>query len=148
MRYIIGAITAFYVQLRLKSNICDPVLPDLQLKTIHKLAEAQSNKDISFWTSVGLQMQRNPHRCKDIWERRTDTSKGRYTEEEDALIRQRIGEQNSTGPGFWAKLGRELDRPARTVRAHWLEMSAVKDKNSILWTEEMVRRGLPHCLLS
>ena len=84
-------------------------------------------------------MQRNPHRCRDVWERSKETSKGRYTAEEDALILERVKEQNSEGPGLWATLGRELDRPARTVRVHWLEMSAVKDKNTVLWTNEMVR---------
>eukprot|EP01032_Pedospumella_encystans_P012256 gene12256-14191_t len=74
---------------------------------------------------------------RDVWERSKETSKGRYTAEEDALILQRVKEHDSSEPGLWTTLGRVLGRPARTVRAHWLEMSAVKDKNSIMWTEEM-----------
>ena len=109
------------------------------MATINKLAEAQLHKSNLFWTNVGLQLQRNPHRCRDVWERSKETSKGRYTAEEDALILQRVKEHDSSEPGLWATLGRELDRPARTVRAHWLEMSAVKDKNTVVWTNDMVR---------
>ncbi len=46
--------------------------------------------------------------------------KGRFTVEEDAIIKGRVAEWGDKDNGLWVSLEKELGRPASNIRNRWL----------------------------
>ena len=73
--------------------------------------------------------------------------KGPFTEEEDAIIKQRVAEWGDRGYGLWVSLEKELGRSGTTIRLRWgrkFDPSLAEFKRGA-WSDEDV--DLLHVLL-
>lgn len=81
------------------------------------------------WTAIADKLNRVPMNCNMKWNlvRVTRMKKGRFTAEEDALIRKRALEWGDTGNGLWASLENEcLGRAAKHIFQRWSKTLCVR----------------------
>lgn len=67
--------------------------------------------------------------CVGKWEkiRYSVMKQGFFTEEEDAIITQRVLEWGTRGKGLWKMLEGELGRPGKNISQRWRKQLQVKD---------------------
>ena len=72
------------------------------------------------WKAIGKELGRVPMDCRSKYKliENSKMTKGHFTVEEDALIRQRKEEWGDKR-GLWVALEKEMDRPAKTISHRW-----------------------------
>ena len=77
------------------------------------------------WKTIATLLNREQNDCKFKYKElfHSELKTGPYTPDEDALILARVRESAEAGnkfrPGFWAMLGKELNRSSSTVIFRW-----------------------------
>ena len=73
------------------------------------------------WSAISKIIKRRPVNCKDKWTsmQAKKLKKGRFTAEEDDIIKQRKAEWGDKGEGLWVSLKKELGRPAGVICTRW-----------------------------
>ena len=73
------------------------------------------------WQAIGKQIKRVPNECSNKWidVQASRLKQGRFSAEEDALIRQRVAAWGDKGNGLWVSLQQELGRAASVIQARW-----------------------------
>ena len=89
------------------------------------------------WTTIGEELGRAPMDCSSKYKsiHNNKLKKGPFTAEEDALIRQRVGEWGDKGNGLWAALEKEMGRVGSRINKRSI---VLHDCNNMHWTDEMV----------
>lgn len=89
----------------------------------HNVVKKGTTQEHTDWITIGKHLSRISSECRKKWTslQVKNLKKGRFTEEEDALIRHRVAEYEAVGikRGLWADLGREMGRNANTIQERW-----------------------------
>lgn len=73
------------------------------------------------WKAIGRELGRVPQDCYNKWKNilGSKMKKGRFTPQEDALIRQRMQEWGDKGQGVFASLEKEMGRSLFSLCQRW-----------------------------
>lgn len=95
-------------------------MPQHVNKPHSKQCKAMTQERID-WIVIGKLLSRIPLVCSNKWNSllTRNMRKGRYTAEEDALIRQRVEEWGDKRNGLWASLEKEMGRSGLAITRHW-----------------------------
>ena len=73
------------------------------------------------WANISTELDRARWDCRTQWIALQDftTKKGKFSPEEDAVIKMRVKEWGSKGRGLYTTIARELNRPKTAIFRRW-----------------------------
>lgn len=116
---------------RYESNICGPVCSinaGVQINQLKELTNSHLLRESQLfrvdWKTVATILNREQNDCKFKFKElfQSELKTGPFTPEEDAQILARVretGDGIKFRPGFWAMMGKELNRSSSTVIFRW-----------------------------
>ena len=80
------------------------------------------------WKAIGRKLGRSARDCNTKYQliQHNEMEKGRFTAEEDALIRQRVEEWGDKGIGLWVALEKEMGRAGKHINKRWRQTLSKK----------------------
>ncbi|CAG8465341.1 5717_t:CDS:1 [Paraglomus occultum] len=100
-------------------------------EALKELVQQQGVKTRLPWTIIAEKFSKNfperlPETLADRWRRLSANKRGKYSDEEDQLIRDFCKENG----GSWARLSVLLNRPQRSLRAHHADLQLKEERES------------------